>query len=111
MSDLTATIRTAMDEAEGRANTWADDSDHPGANDAGKHLLGHIATDRKLLDLHWPYVNERRTVQVAQCDHCMDLCHSGSGLACDSPDAPWPCPTVVLVAATYGIDATTGGAL
>jgi hypothetical protein len=41
--------------------------------------------------LHQPYQTEDRT----QCDHCMELCHSRSGLSCDTPyDAPWPCPTI-----------------
>ena len=26
------------------------------------------------------------------CEWCENLCHSGSGLYCDSPDAPFPCP-------------------
>lgn len=30
-----------------------------------------------------------------QCQHCLDQCHSRSGLGCDDPyDAAWPCPTI-----------------
>jgi hypothetical protein len=25
------------------------------------------------------------------CEYCASLCHSTSGMWCDSPDAPWPC--------------------
>lgn len=51
---------------------------------------------RKVLELHVP----RDTYYDAdpqQCEHCADQCHSYSGLHCESPDAPWPCPTVRVI--------------
>jgi hypothetical protein len=38
-------------------------------------------------------------VLKTQCGYCADLCHSRSGLGCDSPDAPWPCETAELLEA------------
>lgn len=71
--------------------------------------LRQIDAHRKILDLHAP--SEYRIFRggvaqvVLQCDHCASLCHSGSGLACDSPDAPYPCETVQIVAEAYGVEA------
>jgi hypothetical protein len=71
--------------------------------------LRMVAAHRKILDLHEPSEYRIRrggvTEVVMQCDHCASLCHSGSGLSCDSPDAPYPCETVQIVAEAYGVEA------
>jgi hypothetical protein len=36
-----------------------------------------------------------------QCEYCASLCHSHSGLGCDSPDAPWPCDDFLSDAAPF----------
>lgn len=34
-----------------------------------------------------------------QCEHCVTLCHSHSGLMCDHPyDGAWPCATIAAMA-------------
>jgi hypothetical protein len=38
------------------------------------------------------------------CDYCYDLCHSRSGLMCDTPDAPWPCDEIKDLAASLGVE-------
>lgn len=62
-------------------------------------------TVRKLLVLHSLITTHNWSaglrIPVQQCDHCADLCHSRSGLMCESPDAPWPCPTVRIVAEQF----------
>jgi hypothetical protein len=71
-------------------------------------VLRVVAAHRKILDLHASseyrinYGGIPRT--VLQCEHCASLCHSGSGLSCDSPDAPYPCETVQIVAEAYGVE-------
>jgi hypothetical protein len=62
-------------------------------------VLADVAAKRRLLDLHEPIPS--CSAGILQCRHCADLCHSGSGLSCDSPDAPYPCPTVRLLAASF----------
>jgi hypothetical protein len=59
---------------------------------------------QRILDLHAPaptnYVEGRYVPGEPtglQCGHCAELCHSRSGLGCDSPDAPYPCETVQLL--------------
>lgn len=77
-------------------------------DDIGEHIarwdparvLAEIDAKRKLLDLHAPFKSNWHR-GVLQCDHCAELCHSRSGLGCDSPDAPYPCPTVRLIALPY----------
>jgi hypothetical protein len=81
--------------------------------DEGEHIarwdptrvLAEIDAKRRILELHAPqpshYVGARFIWDepgALQCSHCADLCHSRSGLACDTPDAPYPCPTVSLLA-------------
>lgn len=36
------------------------------------------------------------------CVECDSNCHSYSGTRCDSPDAPFPCPTVAIVRTALG---------
>lgn len=65
-------------------------------------VLAEIDAKRQLLDLHEP----RPSGSIirsgpTQCGYCADLCHSRSGLGCDSPDAPYPCDTVRLLAQPY----------
>jgi hypothetical protein len=61
--------------------------------------LDDIAAKRRLLDLHEPIPS--CSAGILQCRYRADICHSGSGLSCDSPDAPYPCPTVRLVSAPF----------
>jgi hypothetical protein len=73
-----------------------------------KRVLAEIEAKRRILDLHSPqatgYVDgvymHGETGEL-QCEHCAEQCHSRSGLGCEQPDAPWPCPTVRLVAQPY----------
>lgn len=73
-------------------------------------VLAEIDAKRRLIELHVPepsgYVNG--VYQMAPepagepfCSHCANLCHSSSGIMCHNPDAPWPCPTVRLLALPY----------
>jgi hypothetical protein len=32
------------------------------------------------------------------------MCHSRSGLGCDDPEAPYPCPDILDVAAALGVE-------
>lgn len=61
--------------------------------------LAEIDAKRRILDLHAP-VATGPTWQPGppQCEHCAGLCHSWSGTGCEGPDAPYPCPTVRLLA-------------
>jgi hypothetical protein len=71
-------------------------------------VLAEVEAKRRVLDLHNPqptgYVDgvytHGETGQL-QCEHCAEQCHSGSGMSRDMPDAPWPCPTVRLLAQPY----------
>jgi hypothetical protein len=63
-------------------------------------VLTEVNTRRALLDLHAPRADQDHAGSTV-CDHCHDLCHSRSGLGCDSPDAPYPCETVSLYAQLY----------
>lgn len=60
--------------------------------------LAEIDVKRRILDLHAPAATGP-TWQPGppQCEHCASLCHSWSGTGCESPDAPYPCPTVRLL--------------
>lgn len=67
-----------------------------------------IDAKRAILDLHAPqptgYVDGvyyHGEAGQLQCEHCAEQCHSHSGVSCDMPDAPWPCPTVRLLAQPY----------
>jgi hypothetical protein len=60
--------------------------------------LAEVDAKRRILDLHAPSTDHKSR---AVCQHCSELCHSRSGLGCDDPDAPYPCPTVQLVALPY----------
>jgi hypothetical protein len=67
-------------------------------------VLAEVEAKRRILDLHAPFTQPYGSKHV-QCGHCADLCHSRSGLGCDDPvDAPWPCPTVRLLALPYADD-------
>jgi hypothetical protein len=61
-------------------------------------VLADIAAKRAILDLHSPFTHP---YDGLVCDYCNSLCHSRSGLMCDSPDAPYPCDTVRLLASAY----------
>jgi hypothetical protein len=72
-------------------------------------VLAEVAAKRRILDLHEPVpsgYSEGRWSSGSQhgelqCSHCAGLCHSGSGLNCENPDAPWPCPTVRILVQPY----------
>lgn len=82
--------------ADTRANQW-----HI-ANWDPARVLAEVDAKRRMLELHAP-VASGSYIQPGplQCEHCADQCHSRSGLGCDSPDAPWPCDTVRLLALPY----------
>jgi hypothetical protein len=58
-------------------------------------VLAEVDAKRRIIDLHGP------TADGAQCDWCASLCHSRSGLMCEQPDAPFPCPTLWLLALPF----------
>lgn len=71
-------------------------------------VLAEVEAKRRILDLHKPqpsqyldgvYVPGEPVGQ--QCEYCASLCHSYSGINCETPDAPYPCPTVGLLAQPY----------
>jgi hypothetical protein len=78
---------------------WAD-AVHIARHDPAR-VLAEVEAKRRLLDLHEPYQALYGVAKVPQCSHCSELCHSRSGLGCDNPDAPYPCPTVRLLALPY----------
>lgn len=58
----------------------------------------------QILELHAPRTQPgyRGTIQ---CEYCLSLCHSRSGLGCDmNGDAVWPCDTVRIITEAYGIE-------
>lgn len=59
--------------------------------------LADVEATRRILDLHQPTSHPDHPGAIV-CEHCNDLCHSETGLMCDSPDAPYPCLTVRLLA-------------
>ena len=59
---------------------------------------------QRILDLHAPEPSNYVDGQYVpgeptgfQCGYCAGLCHSTSGIMCNSPDAPYPCETVRLL--------------
>lgn len=65
-------------------------------------VLAEVEAKRRILDLHEPRPSGSiNRSGPTQCGYCADLCHSRSGLGCDSPDAPYPCDTVRLLALPY----------
>jgi len=106
----------AMEREEKRVQTAPIFGSHPPGWLAGVDIFvssarwrAEIDAKRRILELHAPeastnwvngeYVPGEPT--GLQCVHCARLCHSTSGLSCESPDAPWPCPTVLLLALPY----------
>lgn len=51
----------------------------------------------ELRSLHRRTTTDYAGRQHEVCEHCIELCHSRSGLMCDEPDAQWPCETIKLV--------------
>jgi hypothetical protein len=78
----------------------AADAEHIARHDPAR-VLREVEALRAIIDLHEPreYVTYLKHVTYWQCGYCADLCHSRSGLGCDSPDAPWPCETAELLEA------------
>lgn len=86
--DLVAFVRERLDEtiAERSSEDW---------------WVRWDAAMRAVVELHEAVPSGWNGQGPLQCDHCADQCHSGSGMNCDSPDAPWPCPTVRHIAAIW----------
>lgn len=64
-------------------------------DEARQQIAEAQAAVERVRALHAPVVAwTGQLTYVAQCGHCASLCHSRSGLGCDSPDAPWPCDTI-----------------
>jgi len=82
--------------------SWERDAnaEHIMANDpadailAAEHALGILARHEAVLD----------ELDRLVCGGCQELCHSRSGLSCDSPDAPWPCAEVRALATRFGVE-------
>lgn len=60
---------------------------------------------RAVVELHAP--RQHDFSEALQCVHCADQCHSGSGLGCDSPDAPYPCDTIQVIARALDVEENT----
>ncbi len=117
MDDLIAFLRARFDEDEASARTWEAACIHIEAcHDTGdflhrfreERIVDEIDAKRKLLELHQPMPSGYRDGRYVHpdpgdpaCAHCDDLCHCASGTRCESPDAPWPCATVRLIALPY----------
>lgn len=69
------------------------------ARKRAEQTLREVEAKRRILDLHAPVPTFHH--DQPQCEYCASLCHSRSGLGCDSPDAPYPCDTVRLLALPY----------
>jgi hypothetical protein len=106
-----ATFYAPMDEWRVRDQTSAGqiveviaDDDH--AEAVSEFIAAHdpswsIRTHREALERlnrHRPALNYE---QRPYCEECESLCHSYSGLGCESPDAPWPCPEVAGLRSVY----------
>jgi uncharacterized protein DUF6221 len=64
--------------------------------------LARIAGIRKVAQMHGPM--PAGGLGIIQCEHCAGLCHSRSGLMCETGgDAPFPCETLLALAEAYGI--------
>lgn len=70
------------------------------ANDPADAILGaeHALA---VLERHAPVLDE---LDRLVCDGCEELCHSRSGLGCDSPDAPYPCAEVRSLATRWRVE-------
>jgi hypothetical protein len=118
VDDLVSFLKARLDEDETAIRSWAACCVHIDACDeTGGYLerfdelrmLAEVEAKRRMLDLHEPepsgYQYGRYVYPALgdlACSHCESLCHSSSGISCNgSPDAPWPCPTVRLIAAVY----------
>lgn len=66
-------------------------------------MLRDSAATRALLKLHAPREADWHP-GVWICDHCDSLCHSRSGLMCDSPDAVYPCETIRAITTQYDLE-------
>ncbi|MFG1846751.1 hypothetical protein [Micromonospora carbonacea] len=88
--------------------------DWPAVERVCRERLAELDAQRRILELHAPralpaaYSAVDKVMYrpaVTQCEHCDELCHSDSGLACDDPvDGLWPCPTVRTVAAAFSTE-------
>jgi hypothetical protein len=58
-----------------------------------KERHASLLANKATLERHKP-VNEAWGERIV-CEWCENLCHSGSGLRCNSPDAPFPCPPLL----------------
>ena len=96
-------------DSEGSEGIEPADAEHIARWDPAR-VLAEVEAKRRMLELHVPepsgYING--VYQMASepigdpfCSHCANLCHSSSGIMCDNPDAPWPCPTVRILALPY----------
>lgn len=63
-------------------------------------VLRQTTRDRRVLERHEAHLDGMDRLVCACCE---ELCHSRSGLMCDSPDAPWPCLEIRDMADAYAV--------
>ncbi len=69
-------------------------------------VLREVEAGRRMLSLHsptdWQGYSAGVPIVGQQCEYCASLCHSRSGLGCESPaDALWPCDSVRILALPF----------
>ena len=91
---------------EQRQSAWADFR-HIALHDPADAVRRYEA-DLRRLERHAPRVEpaSRYRPEIVECEHCASLCHSRSGLGCETPDAPWPCDEIADLAASLGMEVT-----
>lgn len=105
MTDLAEFLlaRIAEDEANWRAVLDREREGTPATLVHGEHwatrVLAECSAKRKIVERHKPV--RSWSGGALQCEHCADLCHSRSGLGCEDPDAPYPCPDIRDLASVY----------
>lgn len=110
--DGIALVGRVEDRGTGRAVAVLSDADvHQRHRDA-EHIALHDPADAirryegelEVLERHAPYP----VSGGIGCDHCTRLCHSRSGLGCDSPDAPYPCDEIRSLTVRLGVSVDDG---
>lgn len=50
---------------------------------------------RAVVELHKPFKDSWK--EKMQCEYCVNLCHSETGLGCEDIDAVYPCDTIEAI--------------
>ena len=109
MDDLVDFLKARLDEAEQDSQALlAREGQSLVVLRLARERLAEVEAKRLMLKPHEPEptgYQDGRFIGFEQgdlmCAYCESLCHSHSGIMCDNPDAPWPCPTVRLLALPY----------